>query len=490
MNLLGIKDKDINFTKEILSGIVIAIALVPEAIAFSFVLGINPMIGLYSAVIIGLVTSLFGGRAGMISGATGAIAAVFVPLVEDYGVEYLFLAVILAGFFQIIFGLLDIGKLFRLISKPIMLGFVNGLAIIVLLAQLEQFRVPGTEHWLSGADLLLMIFFSAFTFFLIVFIPKYIKSIPSSLIAIFATTVIALCLEFLGVHLYNVKDMASAGFETAKDVNVSLNFTTLKIIFVPALSAAIVGLVESLLTLNLLDELTDTKGNTKRESIAQGLANIACGFAGGMGGCAFVGQSVINYNNGARKYLSSFIAASFLLFLIVLGKPIINIIPLSALVGVMLVVVYKTFDWDSIFLHRKASKFDTFVVILVATTTVITSNLALGVLFGIIISVLHFTWEKSKKLDFAIEDDTIIISGILFFGTKDKLKENLNLALDSFKDVKDIKLDFKNANISDYSGAQTLQDLLEKYKLKEINLKLENLNYDSEHKMLRLQKEN
>lgn len=481
--MFGIRDKDIDYTREILSGIVIAIALIPEAIAFSFVLGVSPMVGLYSTVILALITSIFGGRPAMISAATGAVAAVFAPLVKDYGIEYLFIAVILMGIFQIIFGLLNIGRMFRLISKPIMLGFVNGLAIVVLMAQLEQFKLPGTDTWLSGIDMILMLSLTAFTFVMIMVIPKVIKSIPSSLIAIIITTCIALLLENYGVHMYNVYDMAIAGTDSVQSTSVTLSFSTLRIVFIPAISAALVGIVESLLTLNLLDELTDTRGNTKKEVIGQGLANIVCGLAGGMGGCAMVGQSMINHNNGARKYLSTFIAAITLLLFITFGTDIIGLIPLSALVGVMFVVIYKTFAWDSIFLHKKASIYDTFIVAVVAITTVISGNLALGVLCGIILSTIRFVWLKSTKLSFIyLEDKSVIkIEGIIFFGTENILKDYLlaELSKDYLHNKKSLILDCSNVSIVDYSGAQALIDIIDKFKAQKIHLELINLEADS-----------
>ncbi|MFV0288527.1 MAG: SulP family inorganic anion transporter [Mycoplasmatales bacterium] len=481
-------------TKEILSGIVIAIALIPEAIAFSFVLGVNPMVGLYTSVIIGFITAIFGGRPGMISAATGSVAAVFAPLVKNYGIDYLIIAVILMGIFQIIFGLLNIGKLFRLISKPIMLGFVNGLAIVILMAQLEQFKVPGTEIWLSGIDMLIMLSLTSFTFLMVVIIPKYIKAVPATLIAIIITTIIALFLQQFNFNIYTVKDMTLAGKAAVTSSLPPLNNETLKIILIPSLSAALVGLVESLLTLNLLDELTNTRGHTKKEAIAQGLANIVTGLFGGMGGCAMIGQSMINYTNGARKYLSTFCAALFLLFFISIGKNIISIIPLASLVGVMMVVVYKTFAWDSLVLYKKSSKFDIFIIILVAGVTVITGNLALGVLLGVLCSMAKFTWSKTTNLNFVKtanqEQDILIlqINGILFFGSEKIFKDEVKAIEDEMikEKIKNLELDLQNAKIVDYSAANAVIEQVLKLREKNLNIDLKNLTEDSKNKLIRI----
>lgn len=489
--MLGVKDNDINLSKEILSGIVIAIALIPEAIAFSFMLGVSPVVGLYTSVIICFITAIFGGRPAMISAATGAVAAVFAPLVKDYGVEYLFLAVILMGVFQILFAILDIGKLFRLMSKPLLLGCVNGLALIVFSAQLEQFKVPGTDNWLSGTMLFLMLTLTMFTCFLIFIIPKFIKTIPSSLIAIIITTTIALLLDISGIHMYTVYDMATSRSESIVRSFAPINVVTLKIILIPALSAALVGIIESLLTLNIIDEITNTRGNSKKEVIAQGVGNIVSGFAFGMGGCAMIGQSMINLNNGARKYLSTFIASITLLIFIIFGKNIIGIIPLAALVGVMFVVVFKTFAWDSILLHKKADLFDTFIVIFIALVIGFSGNLALGVLLGVLLSVLRFTWVKTTKLEFSTTSKhnicIINITGVLFFGTEYLLKKEIDNIIKG-STFNTFTLDLSNTNISDYSGAQALFDLIEKNSENNIQISIINLNEHSKVKYERINK--
>ncbi len=445
--------------KEILSGIVVAIALVPEAIGFAFVLGIDPMIAIYTSIILGMVTSLVGGRPALITASTGAISSVFVTLVSDHGIEYLFYAVMLMGVIQIILAKLNIGQLMILISTPIMLGFVNGLAYIVLTAQFGQFYVPGTDQLLSGVTLLLMIGLVIFTILQIVLIPKVIKAIPSTLIAIITGTILSLILRANGFTVYTVYDYAgthlSGGLPMIHIPDVPINFELLTIIFVPALSAAIVGLIESLLTLNIIDDMTDTAGNVKKEGVGLGIANIVSGLFGGMGGCAVLGQSLININNGARSYVSSFSAAAILLLFVLFGSSLLELIPLGVLVGIMLVVVYKTFAWESLVLHRYAEKFDIIVVVIVTALTMITHNLAIAVISGVLISTFKFTWDKSKRIEINRVGNEIKVEGLLYFATTDNAKKQLRITNNTI-------IDLSNAKVLDYTAADMLNNIIAK----------------------------
>ncbi len=475
--MLGLKDKDIKLSVEILSGLTVAIALVPEAIAFSFIVGIDPIYGIYSAFMIGIITSLFGGRAGMISGATGAIAVVYAPLVATNGIEYMFLAVILAGIFQIIFGLLNLGKLIRLIPYAVMLGFVNGLALVIFRAQLDFFKID--DAWITGSMLFIMLLLVALTISIILYFPKVNSTIPSSLVAMVIVTIVSLVLKNIGYEIFTISDFAGgslqAGLPQLHIPDVAYSFETLKIIFPFALIAAFVGLTESLLTLNLIDEKTDTRGDTKQESIAQGAANIATGFISGMGGCAMIGQSTININSGARKYLSGFVAAVGLLIIVLIAYPLIDIIPLGAIVGVMFVVVYKTFAWESILEFKKFSKFDLLVIFTVTFITLL-ANLAIAVIIGVLMSALHFSWVKSKKIVVTQENQIINISGTLFFGSIISFNEQIDFnSLEGH-----IIFDFTNANIIDYSAINTIKNIYEKALSKNIEIKFIGL---SEHEI-------
>lgn len=459
----------VSLRKEILSGIVVSIALVPEAIGFAFVLGINPMIAIYTSIVLGMVTSLVGGRPAMITASTGAISSVFVTLVSDHGIEYLFYAVMLMGVIQIILAKLNISRFMILVSTPIMLGFVNGLAYIVLTAQFGQFYVPGTNNLQSGVTLGIMLGLVVVTILLIGLMPKVIKVVPSTLIAIIIGTMMSISLKQAGYTVYTVFDYAgthlSGGLPTPHIPRVPLNLETLQIILIPAFSAAIVGLIESLLTLNIIDDMTDTKGDMKKEATGQGIANIISGLFGGMGGCAVLGQSLININNEARSYVSSFTAAGFLLLFVLFGSSFLELIPLGVLVGIMLVVVYKTFAWESLVLHRYAEKFDIFVVCLVTILTMVTHNLAIAVISGVFASTFKFTWDKSKRIAITKEKDIITIEGLLYFATSEKAKQSLNIDGDCVIDVSEAK-------ILDYTAANMLNNVIEKAKLKEFSVEL------------------
>ena len=396
---------------DLLSGITVALALVPEAVAFAFVAGVEPLVGLYAAFMVGLITACIGGRPGMISGATGALAVVMVALVADHGVEYLFATVVLMGFIQIGAGLLKLGKFIRMVPHPVMLGFVNGLAIVIFLAQLGQFGVAGEPGWLNGTfmqgsildvawlegqQLYMLIGLVFITMSIIHFLPRLTTSIPSSLVAIL---VVSLLVFSLDLDTRVVGDIASikGGFPTFHIPAVPFSFETLMIILPYSIILAAIGLIESLLTLRLVDEVTETRGRGNRECVAQGVANTATGLFGGMGGCAMIGQSMINVNSGGRGRLSGITAALCLLLFILVASPLIEQIPLAALIGVMFIVVIGTFEWSSFRVIRKVPRTDAMVLILVSAVTVAT-DLAIAVIVGVIVSALVFAWEHAKHI--------------------------------------------------------------------------------------------
>ena len=384
-----------NAKNDILSGLTVALALVPEAVAFALLAGLNPLVGLYAAFTIGIVTSILGGRPGMISGATGAIAVVIGTLVALHGVEYLFAAVVLTGIIQIVFGLLRMGKFIRLVPHPVFLGFVNGLAIVIFLSQVKQFKVG--DEWITGTPLALMLVIVAITMMIIHFLPKLTRAVPSTLVAIVIGTLAVL---FLGLDTRTVGDIAPIGgvFPPFHLPDVPLSIEMLKIVFPYAIVMALVGLIESLLTLNLIDDLTETTGQPNRECIGQGVANTVTGFFGGMGGCAMVGQSLINIKSGGRGRLSGIVASLVLLFFILYLAKYIEMIPIAVLIGVMMMVVIGTFEWGSFRLFGKVPLPDIIVGISVAVITVLTDNLALAVIAGVIMSALSYAWESAGKI--------------------------------------------------------------------------------------------
>ncbi len=464
-----------NLKKDVLSGLTVALALVPEAVAFAFVAGVDPLVGLYAAFMVGLITAAIGGRPGMISGATGALAVVMVALVADHGVEYLFATVVLMGALQIIAGLLHMGKFIRMVPYPVMLGFVNGLAMVIFLAQLKQFKVVnevGEEVWMQGDSLWLMLGLIALTMVIIQFLPKLTRAVPSTLAAIVIVSllVIGLDLDTLTVQgvLTNMTGDPAAtlagGLPEFHLPLVPLNLETLEIIFPYALVLAAIGLIESLLTLSLIDELTETRGRGNRECIGQGAANIATGFFGGMGGCAMIGQSMININSGGRGRASGIAAALFLLAFILVGSPLIERIPVAALVGVMFIVVIGTFEWASFKMLGKVPKADAFVGVLVAVVTVI-SDLAIAVIVGVIVSALVFAWEHAKHMlvESHLEDEgqTKIYrpQGPLFFGSI----KYFNDCFDPQNDPDDVIIDFAQSRVVDHSGLEAIDNLADRY---------------------------
>lgn len=451
------------FKNEILSGLTVALALVPEAVAFAFVAGVDPLVGLYAAFMVGLLASIFGGRPGMISGATGAMAVVMVALVAEHGVEYLFAAVVLTGFIQILAGLLRLGKYIRIVPHPVMLGFVNGLAIVIFLAQIQHFQIPGSNgEWLAGTDLMVFGGLILLTIAIIHYLPKLTSAFPASLAAII---VVSLVVIGLNVDTNTVGDLASikGGFPDFHIPAVTLNLETLKIIFPYAFILAAVGLIESLLTLSLIDDITGTRGRGNRECVGQGIANTVTGFFGGMGGCAMIGQSMINVNSGGHQRLSGVAAALFLLMFIMFASSLIEIIPMAALVGVMFIVVLGTFEWSSLRIIGKIPKTDAFVLILVSAVTVFT-DLAVAVVVGVIVSALFFAWEHASHIHVNSYDDkdgsrVYELNGPLFFGS---VKNFLDLFTPT-EDPDDVIIEFQNSRVVDHSAIEAIDNLAEKY---------------------------
>ncbi len=478
-----------NVKNDVLSGFTVALALVPEAVAFAFVAGVEPMIGLYAAFMMGLLTSIFGGRPGMISGATGATAVVMVSLVAMHGVQYLFAAVVLAGLIQIVAGLLKLGKFIRMVPHPVMLGFVNGLAIVIFLAQLGQFKVEtsdGVMSWMQGEMLYTMGILIFVTMMIMHFLPKFTTAVPSGLVAIVVVTlaVIGLDLEARTVIDY-VRDMLPADQAATATLKgelpsfaipmVPFTLETLWIILPYSFVIAAIGLIESLLTLTLIDELTDTRGRGNRECIGQGIANTTNGFFGGMGGCAMIGQSMININSGGRGRLSGITAALVLLGFILFGANYIEMIPLGALVGIMFMVVLGTFEWSSFRIMRKVPFTDAFVIILVSGVTVV-FDLAIAVIVGVIVSALVFAWKHAQHIQADIYIDekgqkVYDLRGPVFFGSVSNFKELFDIK----NDPEHVVIEFRRSRISDHSGIEALDALAEKYKANGTTLHLRHL---------------
>lgn len=461
-NFFDLKQK-VNYKTEVLSGLTVALALVPEAIAFAIIAGLSPLTGLYAAFSMGFVTSIFGGRPGMISGATGAVAVVIVALAKTHGVEYIFATVILAGILQMAFGFLRLGKFIRLVPQPVMYGFVNGLAIVIFMSQIPQFKKVGTDTWLQGSSMYMMLGLVALTMLIIWLLPKVTKAIPASLAAILAIFAIV---SVFHIDTTTVGDIASikGGFPPFHIPNIPFGFETLKIIFPYALIVAGVGLIESLLTLNLVDEITESKGRSNKEAVAQGLANFVTGFFSGMGGCAMIGQSLINISNGARARLSGIVASVMLLLFVMFGSSLIEKMPMAALTGLMIMVSIGTFEWISVRMVNKMPKHDIFVGVVVIVVTVLLHNLALAVLIGVIISALVFAWESAKRIRARkyIDDKGMKhyeIFGPLFFGSTTAFNEKFDIQ----NDPNEIIIDFKESKITDMSAIECVNKLTERY---------------------------
>jgi len=462
---------------DILSGLTVAFALVPEAVAFAFVAGVNPLVGLYGAFLMGLVTSLVGGRPGMISGATGSMAVVMVALVSQHGVEYLFATMVLTGLLQMMFGAARFGKYIRMVPYPVMLGFVNGLAIVIFLAQMEQFKsraADGAMQWLSGPPLFTMLGLVGLTMAIMYFLPKITRVIPAGLAAIITISLIVI---FGGLDTKTVGDIAdiSGGFPSFHIPSVPFNLETLEIIFPYAVILAGVGLIESLLTMSVVDEMTGTRGQGNRVSIGQGLANSVNGFFGGMGGCAMIGQTMINVTSGGLRNLSGIAAALFLLVFIMFASGLIAMVPVAALVGLMFMVVIGTFEWGSFNLLRKIPREDSFVGILVAVVTVFT-NLATAVIIGVIATALVFAWKQARHI-YAIAEDrddgsrVYRVHGPLFFASVHRFNE----LFDPDNDPDNVYIDCAMSRIADHSAIEAIDNLAERYKQAGKHLHLKHL---------------
>ncbi|MDX8403237.1 MAG: SulP family inorganic anion transporter [Mariprofundaceae bacterium] len=466
----GVKD-------DVLSGLTVALALVPEAVAFSFVAGVHPLTGLYAAFMVGLITALVGGRPGMISGATGALAVVMVALVADHGIEYLFATVVLMGILQIGFGLLKLGKFIRMVPYPVMLGFVNGLAIVIFLAQLPQFQIKlddGSMEWLTGTPLYLMLGLVLLTMAIMHFLPKLTRAVPAGLVAIAGLSAVVI---FTGLDTKTVGDIASigGGFPPFHIADVPLNFETLYIIFPYAVILAAIGLIESLLTMSVIDEMTDSRGHGNRVCIGQGVSNMVTGFFSGMGGCAMIGQSMINITSGGLRNLSGIAAALFLLSFILFASPLIEMIPVAVLVGVMFMVVLGTFEWGSFNLLKKIPREDSFIGILVAVVTVFT-DLAIAVVVGVIATALVFAWKNARHI-YAIPSDNehgervYEIHGPLFFASVHRFGELFNPQ----NDPDEVIIDFAFSRVADHSAIEAIDNLADKYTKAGKNLHLRHL---------------
>ncbi len=471
---------------ELLAGLTVSLALVPEAVAFAFVAGVNPLVGLYAAFMVGLITALIGGRPGMISGATGALAVVMVALVAQHGVEYLFATVVLMGILQIFAGAMHWGKFIRLVPHPVMLGFVNGLAIVIFLAQLSQFQVPGSiaegegfmsGEWLSGDPMALMLGLVGLSMLVIWVMPRITRAIPAPLAGI---GVVAALVIGLGLDVPRVGDLASikGGLPQFHVPMVPLSWETFQIILPYAVILAAIGLIESLLTLNLVGEITGKRGGASQECIAQGIANTATGFFGGMGGCAMIGQSMINVKSGGRTRIAGIAAAVFLLLFILVGAPVIEQIPLAALVGVMFMVVIGTFAWNSLTILRRVPLTDAFVTILVTVVTVM-EDLAVAVVVGVIVSALAYAWNNARRIH-AVKSKTeggaqvYHVQGPLFFGSSEGFIE----LFDPMNDPDCVIVDFADSRVVDQSALQAVEAVALKYEALGKQIQLRHLSRD------------
>ena len=461
---------------DVLSGLTVSLALVPEAVAFAFVAGVEPMVGLYAAFMVGLITAVFGGRPGMISGATGAMAVVMVALVAEHNVQYLFAAVLLAGLLQILFGVFHLGKFIRMVPHSVMIGFVNGLAIVIFLAQLGQFKEfnsVGELVWLGNSAMSIMFGLVILTMAIIHFLPKLTTAVPSTLVGIVVVTLLVYfvpaletrtVVDFLRSMSGDENATIAGSLPTFAMPSVPFTFETLKIVLPYSIILAAIGLIESLLTLTVVDEMTGTRGRANKECVAQGAANMVNGVFGGMGGCAMIGQSMININSGGRGRLSGITAALGLLAFILFASGLIEMVPLAALVGVMFIVVLGTFEWASFKMMRNVPKKDAFVIVLVSAVTVFT-DLAIAVFVGVIVSALVFAWEHAKHIHTVSElnenkdEKYYRVVGPLFFGSASNFLE----LFDVQNDPHHVVVDFANSRVVDHSAIEAISVLTDRY---------------------------
>ncbi len=471
LNLFDLSQK-VNYKNEVLSGLTVAMALVPEAVAFALIAGLSPLTGLYAAFVMGLVTSVLGGRPGMISGATGAVAVVIVSLAKDHGVEYVFAAVILAGILQMSAGFLKLGKLMRLVPQPVIFGFVNGLAVVIFMSQLSAFKTADGS-WLTGGSLYVLLGLVVLTMLIIWGLPKISKALPASLVSILVIFGIVVAFD---IDTKSVGDIASikGGFPPFHIPSIPLKLETLVIIFPYSAIVAGVGLIESLLTLNIVDEITETRGRGNKEAVAQGLANVLSGFFSGMGGCAMIGQSLINISSGARARLSGIVASVMLLVFIMFGSSIIEKLPIAALTGLMIMVSIGTFEWASLRTFNRMPKSDILVMVTVTLITAVLHNLALAVLIGVIISALVFAWDNAKRIRARKHIDKngvkhYEIYGPLFFGSTTVFNDKF----DVLNDPDEIVIDFEESRVVDMSAIEALNKITERYQKvgKKVHLK-------------------
>lgn len=471
--------RNLNFKNEILAGLTVAMTMIPESLSFAILAGLSPLTGLYAAFLMGLITSILGGRPGMVSGGAGATVVTLIALASSHGVDYLFAAVILAGVLQFGVGVFKLGKFVRLIPQPVMFGFLNGLAVIIFIAQVEQFKISGSDgSWMSGPPLYTMIGLTVLTVLIVIGLPKITKAVPSSLVAII---IIFALVAIFGIETKKVIDIASVSgsLPSFHIPQIPWDIDTLKLIFPYSLVMAGVGLIESLLTLNMVDEITGTKGKSNRETMAQGTANIVNGFFGGMGGCAMVAQSLVNLNAGARARLSAFIGAVTILIIILVGGPVIEQIPMAALVGVMMIVAIETFEWISFRIINKFPRSDIFVGILVAVITVVLHNLALAVLVGVVIAALVFAWDNAKRIrarKFVDEQGVkhYEIYGPLFFGSTTTFLEKFDVV----EDPDEVVIDFRESRIVDMSAIDALNKITSRYAAQNKKIHLRHLSED------------
>ncbi|MGB0915430.1 MAG: SulP family inorganic anion transporter [Crocinitomicaceae bacterium] len=460
-NLFDFKQK-VNYKSEILAGLTVSMTMIPESLAFAILAGFDPLVGLYGAFIMGIVTSILGGRPGLISGGAGATVIVLIALMESHGIEYVFGAVIVAGLFQILVGLFKLGKFIRLVPQSVMYGFVNGLAVVIFLSQLKQLQ-DASGAWLTGTPLYTMLGLIALTIAIIIIFPKITKAFPSSLLAII---VVFAVVYFTGIETKQVKDIASISGSLPSFHIPAMPFTwDAFITILPyGLIMASVGLTEGLLTLNLVDEITGTKGNSNRECLAQGTANIANGFFTGMGGCPMIAQTLVNLNAGSRARLAGIISSLTILSIILFGAPVIELLPMAALTGVMIIVAISTFEWASLKVFGKMPTTDVIVMIIVTLITIFMHNLALAVLIGVIISALAFAWENAKRIRAKKYIDEkgskhYEIYGPLFFGSISTFNEKFDVQ----GDPDDVIIDFSESKIVDMSAIEAVNALTERY---------------------------
>lgn len=468
--------------KDVLSGFTVSLALVPEAVAFAFVAGLAPLSGLYAAFIVGLVTALMGGRPGMISGATGALAVVMVSLVSAHGAQYLFACVVLMGVLQLIAGALRWGKFIRMVPHPVMLGFVNGLAIVIGLAQLEQFKTTdgaGVTSWLAGSQLYITLALVVATMVIIWLTPKLTNRIPPPLMAIGLVTGLVLIFD---VNVPRIGDLASlaGGFPRFIVPDVPFSLETLQIILPYAVILAAIGLIESLLTLNLVGDMTEQRGGASQECLAQGTSNVVTGFFAGMGGCAMIGQSMINIKSGGRTRLAGLSAALFLLSYILFAANYIELIPIAALTGVMFMVVIGTFAWTSIKTLRRVPRADAVVTVAVTIVTV-WQDLAIAVVVGVIMSALVYAWNAAKRINASVrpsvrEAGALVyeINGPLFFGSISAFMQLFQID----NDPETVIIDFANSRVVDQSALQAIEDVASKYAAVGKSVQLRHLSHD------------